>query len=601
RALPNQAGGTMPIVPQLPVEAPRVVIIDSGIAAKHPLFTGESGQTIIGRQMNFLPESVEAADLTEDDADPGHGTAIASIAAYGSLTPLSLNQPLPIEPNFWLENAKAFFPAAKLTPDYPDDPPQFHPTQFPKTLMREIVAEFHRSMPQQCKIFNLSLNTVPHPQQAMSNWAEELDNLSAQNDLMFVVSAGDLSPEDIVDFILEEHGYPEYLLDPYARLRDPGQAYSALTVGAIAGQPIAPLPPWKDAHVIAPAEYPAPFTRNGVPQAGGIVKPDVVEVGGNLLRGSELGSAPELAVLAANRNFATGQSDQPLGFHYGAGVATAKVTNLAGRIQAQHPEATANLIRALVVNSADWPSAFVNNLTPNPDKPTPKDARETMLRLCGYGVPQADKALSANTHCMVFVAEDKFSWVAEDRNTSGRYPAKVSFFTIRLEPDDLFQLPPATRVRVSITLTYNPEVRKTQRRRYQAVNMRWELKRQNEATDDFYTRWMREVEGKEDEETPEELEGVRPKPWPWQLKPVLNPGGRVRRGSVIRDWFDTYVHDLPHTLEIVTLAMVAPWRKPPNPLTQPFALVVSIEALDQAIPIYDNVRVQEDEGDASSS
>jgi len=42
----------------------------------------------------------------------------------------------------------------------------------------------------------------------------------------------------------------------------------------------------------------------------------------------------------------------------------------------------------------------------------------------------------------------------------------------------------------------------------------------------------------------------------------------------------------------VTLAMVAPWRKPPEPLKQPFALVVSIEALDHKLPIYDTVRVQ---------
>ena len=120
--------------------------------------------------------------------------------------------------------------------------------------------------------------------------------------------------------------------------------------------------------------------------------------------------------------------------------------------------------------------------------------------------------------------------------------------------------------------------------------MRWDLKRPEETTEDFQARWMAETESDEDEEHEESRPPLRP--WPWQLKPVLNPGGRVRRGSLIRDWFDVFVHELPDTLEIVTLAMVAPWRKPPEPLKQPFALVVSIEALDHKLPIYDTVRVQ---------
>jgi hypothetical protein len=275
-------------------------------------------------------------------------------------------------------------------------------------------------------------------------------------------------------------------------------------------------------------------------------------------------------------------------------LAAAKITHLAGRIQAQYPQAIANLLRALIVNAAEWPAVLLEPHLRNGVDSLPKEERQRLLRLCGYGVPQAEKALSANSHCLIFVSEDKFSWVAEDKNASGRYPAKVSFFSVRLEPDDLFHLPPATKVRVSVTLAYNPPVRKTERRRYQAVDLRWELKRHQQSTEDFQLRWMREAEGSEDEER-EESDNIRLTPWPWHLKPVLNPGGRVRRGSLIRDWFDVFVHDLPHTLELVVLGMVAPWRKPPEPLTQPFALVVSIEALEGDVPIYDTVRVQPEE------
>jgi hypothetical protein len=325
----------------------------------------------------------------------------------------------------------------------------------------------------------------------------------------------------------------------------------------------------------------------------GPVKPDVVEIGGNLGR-NDLAASPESAILVANRDFVAGQVDQPLGFHYGTGLAAAKVTHLAGRIQAQYPRTSANLLRALIVNSAEWPEAYTQSLVSNPDEPLSKEARQTLLRLCGYGVPQPDKALSSNAHCMVFLAEDEFSWAKEDRTSSGRYPAKVSFFSINLRPDDLYRLPPTTRVRVSVTLAYNPAVRKTQRRRYQAVDIRWDLRRREESSDDFYARWMAEAETENAvDEAPEEVTSAALRPWPWQLKPVLNPGGRARRGSLIRDWFEIFAHELPANLEIVTLGMVAPWRKPQETLSQSYALVVSIEARGRQIPIYDAVRVEE--------
>jgi hypothetical protein len=588
--VPGGASLSIPPLPELAADAPCVVIIDSGVAATHPLFQDELGRTLIGRQLNFLPRPDGAengpspAELAGDEVESGHGTAIASIVAYGSLFNLA-EAPRPV---VVVESAKIFQAVADL--------PQLHPGQFPKILMREVVTAFHHPMPQRCKIFNLALGSWPHPRQTISNWAEELDKLAAGHDILFVIATGNLQPADLAGLLSRQIPFPDYLLEGPARLRDPGQAYNALTVGGLTAPPVAPLPPWRAEQPLAPAYHPAPFTRSGAPVPGGIVKPDVVEFSGNLSRkGGTLLGAPELAELVANRDFVTGQAEQPFSFHYGTGLAGAKVSHLAGLIQAQYPRASANLIRALIVNSAEWPVELVEAFSRNEAGSLAREARQTLLRLCGYGRPQTDKALSANARCMVFVREDQFTWRNEDRTGSGRYPAKVSFYAIRLQPDDLFRLPPATPVRVSVTLAYNPTVRKSQRRRYQSVDMRWELKRREESSEDFYTRWMLEAEAN-DEEARDETDPSRPKAWPWQLKPVLNPGGRVRRGTMIRDWFDLFGHDLPSTLEIVVVAMVAPWQRPPEPLSQNFALVVSIEALDESVPIYDTVRVQVEAG-----
>ncbi len=586
-ALPDEVRADTPTLPQLPQHAPRVVIIDSGIAAEHPFFQDGPGRSIIGRQQNFIVDQITAPPT--DDVPTGHGTAIASLVAFGTLAERPSANQQSVEPAFWIENAKVLNPSANGALGALE----FPPNQFPKVLMREIVGAFHNPMPQQCKIFVFAAGTDPHPHHTIANWADEIDMLSAQNDLLFVLATGDLSLEAIRAALTEGESYPDYLLADEARLVNPGQAYHGLTVGAVTPETAAPISPLRDEHTLAPAHFPAPFTRNGQPHHGGLVKPDVVEVGGNLSqKGAELVGSPETAVIVANRDFAMGEAEQPLAFHYGSGVAAAKVAHLAGRIQAQYPQASANLIRALIVNAAQWPRGLLEMVTANGNAMMAKEDKQKLLRLCGYGVPQLDKALSANSHCMVFVTEDKFTWVVEEKNKSGRYPAKVSFFSVKLEPDDIFNLPPATKVRVSITLAYNPPVRKTQRRRYQAVDLRWNLKRSAEDSEDFQTRWMAEINGEDDEtESPPPSEGPRLKPWPWELKPVLNPGGKVRRGSLIRDWFDVYIHDLPHTLELVVVAMVAPWRKPPEPLTQNFALVVSIETLEGDVALYDSVRV----------
>ncbi|MCB0214473.1 MAG: S8 family peptidase, partial [Anaerolineae bacterium] len=446
RTTPLTATATadLPPLPDLSPEAPRVVVIDSGIAADHPLFTNDEGRTIIGRQRNFLPDDVELANLTTDEIDHGHGTAVASVVAHGSLLALTQTPEAITEPVVWIENAKILLPATKLDPDA-SNAPQLHPLQFAKLLMREVVEAFHHTAPRLCKIFNISVATVPHPQQSISNWAEEIDNLSANNDLLFIVPTGDLQPAELLKLITEDIDYPAYLLQPQARLRDPGQAYNALTVGALT--PIPPTFPWPSNPFLAEAEHPAPFSRSGLLQFGPL-KPDIVETGGNLQR-EDLTALPESALLVADRNYVTGQTDQPLGFQIGTGLAAAQVSHLAGRIQAGYPDASANLIRALIVNSAIWPAALIESLTGPTDEPPfdalTKEDRHTLLRLCGYGRPRPDQALSSNAHCLVFIAEDEFSWTVEDKNSSGRYPAKVSFFSIRFEPDDLFNLPPATR------------------------------------------------------------------------------------------------------------------------------------------------------------
>jgi hypothetical protein len=585
------SAGTIPPISELDEDSPRLVIIDSGIATGHPLFTDGTGHTIIGRQRNFLPETFEANDYTADDIDEGHGTAVASIAAYGSLSEFLLNQALDRFPSFWIENAKVMFPSSKINNVGSNRQPSFHPHQIPKQLMRTIVEYFHQSQPDKCKIFNLSAGSAPHRLKSpMSNWAEEIDNLSARNDILFIVAAGNININEIAAISKISGGYPRYLLDPRSRLRNPAQAYNAIAVGAIANSDILPAHLRGREISISPIRHPSPFTRTGT-MIDDVVKPDIVECGGNLTE--SLRPINTLSVPVANRNFIAGAPGHLITFHVGTSLATPKIAHLAARIQTTNIGASANLIRALIINSAEWPDLFPLNI--NILGATENERISNILRLCGYGIPRESCAISSNTHFMIYTVEDEFIWQEEDTTKSGNnYCAKVSFYRIEFDTDAIMSLPPGLRIRISITLAYNPPVRKTRRKHYQGIEMRWDLQRQNELFTEFRERWYENlIEIENQIEGQVEEEQIESRPWPWTLKPVINPGNKNRHGSILRDWFEISANQLPSPIEVAVIAKVSPWITPPGNLSQKFALVVSIESCNQMVPIYDEIRIRQ--------
>ena len=577
-------------------DAPRLVIIDSGIANGHPLFRDPQGNSILGRQRNFLPDS--DPENTSDDIKGGHGTGVASVAAFKSIKGYLLGQDPVFQPFFWIENAKILLPQSLLSSNGNPEIPVLHPNQLPKDLMRKIVQYFYLSKPDKCKIFNLSIGSAPHRlKNWISNWAEEIDNLTAINDILFVISAGNLQLDDVQQCCTGNQDYPIYLLDQKSRLRNPAQAYSAISVGALSDNDSVTFDNDRLGNkAIADADHPAPFSRTGL-LLGGVVKPDVVDFGGNLAltEYNHVCKLRELSIPVANRDFVTGGL---LAYQCGTSLAAPRISNIAVKIQNQNPFASANLIRALIINSAEWPGLFTNvfKYPRNPLGVTNDEIIGNTLRLCGYGVPKEENALSANSSCIIFTVEDTMSWSEDDKTASHIYPGKVSFYTVRLDGDDIkHNLPPGMPVKVKVTLVYNPQVRKNYRRNYQGVEMRWDLRKPNQPFEEFQSQWIEELD-KQEEYLEEEIEEKKSRnkylQYPWVLKPIINPGNTKRRGTAISDWFEMQAYLLPDTFNIAVSGTVAPWLTPPASIMQHFALVVSIEALNNEIPIYDLVNIR---------
>lgn len=210
-----------------PEDAETICIIDTGVAAANP----------------FL-EKVLRADISRSfvdgfapDADPvGHGSGVASLAAYYQIDMTAGGS----------NTASAFVVSARITNDngeldtiYTDDDGvhRVRQARLLSNILKDVVQHFR---PLGVRVFVLSFNIVGHiwsqaTQQLVprNSWvARTIDQLSKEHDVIFVAITGNITPSDLTDLI-QERAYPNYLVQPLAKLLDPGQAALAATGPAV--------------------------------------------------------------------------------------------------------------------------------------------------------------------------------------------------------------------------------------------------------------------------------------------------------------------------------------------------------------------------------
>ena len=182
-----------------------------------------------------------------------------------------------------------------------------------------------------------------------------LDVLSRELGVLFVVPTGNFEGEEGVPADWRAQ-YPAYLLRDEAALLDPAPALNALTVGGLARwdatfnnqryqNDVAEQP-------IARHNQPSPFTRRG-PSVGGAIKPELMAYGGDWAVNEQTANKwtikRGLGELSTCMNFAGGRL---LAENVGTSFAAPAITHLAARILVDHPDASADLLRALLVAHA---------------------------------------------------------------------------------------------------------------------------------------------------------------------------------------------------------------------------------------------------------
>lgn len=393
-------------------DSPRVAILDSGINANHPLL-----KTAVGEARTYI-------DLEGVDDESNHGTLVSGIALYGNVEESIRSKNF--IPYFYILSGKIL----NENNDYEE--------KFIENQIEKAVREFHKEYG--CKIFNLSIGDERRPYSGgkVSSLTVTLDNLSHELGIMFIVSAGNLSKEEILGRISDGKKYPDYLLDA-ANIFEPANSINSLTVGSIANYDKSRIaeqnPDDPSYQPLAPIDSISPFSRVGF-GIGGSIKPELVANGGNLSMNHRLKNLNEngLGVISLNSKFIEGKLfSEKIGTSFSAPY----ITHLAGRISANSEKYSVTFIKALLVASADS-----NSVKPKGDL---KD--EMHLKMRGYGKIDEEFLFKSGEEAVVLYSTDN---IQNNKN---------HFYEIPL-PDDFFRGSKRKR-EITIALAYNSSVRNT--------------------------------------------------------------------------------------------------------------------------------------------
>jgi hypothetical protein len=547
---------------------PAVCHLDSGVARTHLLLEGSLApndlHTVVG---------ISGFDLD------GHGTKMAGVALLGD----QIDRHLVGSDQVWLRHRLESVRILPTKPEQPHDPLTYGDVTAQAVSLPEIAATRRRTF---CMPVSTTSDTPGNPGQP-TLWSATVDALAVGaavvrdgNDLrllappdnkaarLIVVSAGN------VDTFVNDH-LAESDTSP---IRDPGQAWNALTVGAYTNLTSGPADPAYEGWSAVAAEGDlSPHARTSLrfgPRPWPI-KPDVVMEGGNVLYDGASMFEPGHPALSLRT---TGHAnDQALTSANATSVAAAQAARLAALAMATYPEYWPETIRALLVHAAEWTPVMRSEI--NRARQQSRQAQQMLLRRYGWGVPTEDAVLFSSDQAVTLVIQDEFTPFDGDQ-------FKVP--TFRLHdlpwPREVLQDLGSATVSLRVTLSYFIEPTASrrgwrQRYAYASHGLRFELQDPLESEAQFVQRVNREGRA-------EEAGG---RPVGGQVAWLVGPSQR-NYGSLHQDIWETSGAELADTGQIAVYPVGGWWKHNRNRdrIDQPvrYALVLSLRTSETDVDLY---------------
>ena len=259
---------------------------------------------------------------------------------------------------------------------------------------------------------------------------------------------------------------------------------------------------------------------------------------------------------------------------------------MAGSIRAEYPGYWEETIRALLVHSASWPEALKQQFISTEKK----SDYQALLKICGYGVPDLDRALYSAKNSLTIIAQEELQ--PYDKKEGGGLRTKDMHFHDLPWPVEVLQsLPDDVEVKMKVTLSYfiepGPgEIGWKDRYRYASHALRFDINNPGESKDEFIKR-VNKAARVEDEE----LTSTQSASGHWLL------GSTARdRGSIHSDtWIGTSA-ELATSNFISIMPKIGWWRERAHlgcwHRKTRYSLVVSIETESTDVDVYTPIATQ---------
>ena len=369
--------GQLPDVLEPDPRSAIVGLVDSGVASGHPL---------IGPAV--LASDPIGTGIAEDQDEHGHGTMVASLLLYGDVEE-AIARGQPLRPACRIVSARVL--------DAKNDFP------YEDLWERDLQEAIIWCAKQGARVINLSIGDgrSPFSPPRQMSAAAVVDDLARRLGLVIVVAAGNSRPADYLAKIngSSVHEYPTALLeDEGTGILDPGTSLLSITAGGMTEAAASGASSGHETLLRVPMGspgWPSSVTRKG-PGPGQAIKPELVENAGTLgvEDGTLVSNDAELGIVGARA-----QAGRLLSWGVGTSYAAPLISRVAATVAARFPDFTAEMIRALVLLSAER-LPFSDNL-----EGTKAARHEAERQLFGYGRPSMARASEATGHRVLLVAD----------------------------------------------------------------------------------------------------------------------------------------------------------------------------------------------------
>jgi hypothetical protein len=162
---------------------------------------------------------------------------------------------------------------------------------------------------------------------------------------------------------------------------------------------------------------------------------------------------------------------------------------MAAQIMAAYPQLRPETVRALIVSSAEWTEAMLQ-MFPAQGAQRTKQENLALIKHCGWGVPDLDRALWSAGNSLSLVLEDQLNPYVKDGSTIKTREMNFHALPWPLEQLEALQ---DTQVEMRVTLSYfiepNPSARgSTSKYHYPSHRLRFAVRRPLESVENFQAR-----------------------------------------------------------------------------------------------------------------